>query len=440
MMTSSPGGWLSAVRSSHRLRRPAAVIAGALSVGLALAACASSAGTSSATSGSGGKTVLNVYGWKGGGTELANVAEINAAFSAANPNIDLQYEFVPADDAYRQRVQPELLAGAGADVFMTDTTLVTTWGEAGYLMDLSAEPWVSNVLPSVKSFVSNNGKVYAVPGEIVAEGMFANMDLLAEVGITAVPQTFPEFKDALTKLEAAGINPIALPNKDGNTANYVFQMIAATRVYQSNPDWDQQFMDGNASFSDWKSSLDQMMSLQTDGFVDFKYELGVGEWASGASDFGAGKSAFWVQGAWSISAVQAAGLKNFQFTPWPGGDAGSSPSNSLFVGSMWSINANTEVADAAKKYVEFWAEPSNALPFLQAEHAVSPWVGGTNPDDPITALTTKAYEAGHNHLLAYATWLTYDADKTLSSNLQSLQLGQVTEAQFLSELDSQLRK
>ncbi|MGV8966648.1 MAG: ABC transporter substrate-binding protein [Cellulomonas sp.] len=438
MTSTSAGGRLSAVRTSRRLRRPAAVIAGVLSVGLALVACSSSTDTP-ATSGEGGKTVLKVYGWKGGGTELANIAEINAAFSAANPDIDLQYEFVPANDAYIQRVQPELLAGGGADVFMTDPTKVADWGQAGYLMDLSGESWVSKVEPSITSFVTYDGKNYAVPGEIIAEGMYANMDLLATVGITEVPQTFPEFKDALTKLKAAGINPIALPNKAGNTANFVFQMIAATRVYQDNPDWDQQFMDGKASFSDWKSSLDQLMSLETDGFVDYKSELGVDEWASGASDFGAGKSAFWVQGAWSTGAVQAAGLENFQFTPWPGGDAGTSPSNSLYVGSMWSVNANTKVADAAKKYTSFWAEPANALPFLEAEHAVSPWVGGTNPDDPITALTNAAYVAGNNHVLANTTWFTWDADKTLSSKLQSLQLGQIDQAQFLSDLDSQLR-
>lgn len=439
MTITSPGGRPSAARTIRRLRRPAAVIAGALAVGLALTACSSSSETPAATDGSGEKTVLKVYGWKGGGTELANIAEINAAFSAANPDIDLQYEFVPANDAYIQRVQPELLAGEGADVFMTDPTKVADWGQAGYLMDLSDQPWVSNVRPEITSFVSYEDKTYSVPGEIIAEGLYANMDLLAEVGVAEVPTTFPEFKDVLTKLKDAGINPIALPNKAGNTANFVFQMIAATRVYQDNPTWDEEFMAGDASFADWKDSLDQLMSLEADGFVDYKSELGVDEWASGASDFGAGKSAFWVQGAWSIAAVQAAGLENFQFTPWPGGDAGTEPSNSLYVGSMWSVNANTKVADAAMKYIDFWAEPSNALPFLEAEHAVSPWVGGVNPDDAITAPTTAAYEAGRNHVLANTTWFTWDADKTLSSSLQSLQLGQIDEAQFLADLDTKLR-
>jgi len=446
MKSTTQGGRTSAARITRQLRRPGVAVAGALSLALALAACGGSTGTSeSASSGegssaaSGEKTVLKVYGWKGNDSEPANITEINAAFSAAHPDIELQYEFVPANDAYIQRVQPELLGGEGADVIMTDPTKVADWGAAGYLMDLSDSDWVSTVQDEVVPFVSQDEKVYAAPTELISINMFANMDLLAQVGVTEVPKTFPELEDAMTKLQAAGITPLALPNKGGFTASWVLQAIAATRVYQDNPDWDQQFMDGTVSFEDWRSSVDQFMSLDTNGYIDYKTELGVDEWANGAFDFAAGKSAFFMQGAWSTAGIVDAGLTNFQIAPWPGGDAGTEPSNDYFVGVMWSVNANTKVADAAKAYVDFWANPENALPFLESEHAQSPFKDGANPDDAITAPTREAFEAGRNRFLANTTWYTFEGEKAMESALQSLQLGQIDEDQFIELMDKQLR-
>ncbi|WP_372594374.1 ABC transporter substrate-binding protein [Actinotalea sp.] len=426
---------------TRRLRRPSVVAAGALSLGLALTACSGSTAADDASGSAGGdeQTVLKVYGWKGSDTEPANIAGINEAFSAAHPEIDLQYEFVPANDAYIQRVQPELLAGESADVLMTDPTKVADWATAGYLMDLSDSAWVDTLQDEVVPFVSQGEMVYAAPTELISIGLFANMDLLAEVGLAEVPTTFPEFEEAMTALEAAGITPLALPNKAGNTGSWVLQAIAATRLYQDNPDWDQQFLDGEVSFEDWRSSVDQMMALEEGGFIDYKTELGVDEWANAAFDFAAGKTAFFVQGAWSAAGILDAGLENFQIAPWPGGDAGSDPSNNYFVGVMWSVNANTKVADAAKAYVDFWADPENALPFLESERAQSPWQGGVNPDDATTAPTLAAFEAGRNRFLPNTTWMTWDAGKSLESGIQSLQLGQIDEDEFISTMDAQLR-
>jgi len=429
------------MRNFFDRRRRAGVVVAGLSAVLALSACSGSPGSSTtdSTAGPGDKPVLKVYGWKGSDTEPANISEINAAFSAAHPEIDLQYEFVPANDTYIQRVQPELLAGQGADVIMTDPTKVADWGKAGYLMDLSDSSWVGSMRGEVIPFASYESKVYAAPTEIIPIGLFANMDQLSKIGLSAVPQTFPEFQAAMSKLQDAGLTPLALPNKAGYTAAWALQAIAATRVYQDNPDWDEQFMDGKVSFEDWRSSIEQLMSLEKDGYIDFKNELGVDEWANGAFDFAAGKSTFFMQGAWSAAGIQDAGLTNFQIAPWPGGDAGTEPSNNMFVGVMWSVNANTKVADAAKAYVDFWADAKNALPFLESEHALSPWQGGVNPDDPITAPTLKAFEAGRNRYLANTTWYTWDGEKTMESDLQSLQLGQMSVDQFIADMDAKLR-
>ncbi|WP_353827694.1 ABC transporter substrate-binding protein [Agromyces sp. SYSU T0242] len=387
-----------------------------------------------------GTTVLHVQGWKGGGSEIANIDAINEAFSEANPDIELEFEYVPPGDAYSQKIQPQLLAGDGADVIMTDVTRIPGWSKAGYLMDLSDEEWVSNVDPSVIPSISVDDVVYSQPMELIPEGLFANTALLEEAGISEVPATWSEFEDALAKLKDAGITPIAYPNKAGDTGQMSLNGIASTLIYQDTPDWDDKFNAGEASFTEWEDALQQVAALQEEGYVDFERELGTDEWSDGLNDFAAGKYAFWFQGGWMVQAIQKAGLEDFTFNPWPAAADGELPSVGFISGTSWSINANTENAEAAKAYLDFWADAENAAPFLEAEHAVSPWTGAPAAEDEVAATVIDAYTDGRFHLLPRNSWLSAEGNKTMKSKMQAWMLGQYgSDQEFLADLDEGLR-
>lgn len=426
-------------RSARRPGRavPAMLAASALLL-LGVSGCADDAPADNAATDDGESTVLTVYGWKGGDTEPANIEAINAAFEAAHPDIDVQFEFVPANDTYTQRVQPELLAGDSADVIMTDAGKVQTWGESGFLENLGDSAWVSTVLPEVDPFIRQDGTVYALPMEVIGIDLYANMALLDQAGVTEVPTTWPEFEAALQAVQDAGITPLALPSKAGWTGASTVAAIAATRVYQENPDWDAEFLAGDASFSDWRSSVDQFLSLQEKGFIDLRAELGVDEWSQGLGDFTSGGSAFWVQGAWNIGAVEAAGVEPV-FMPWPAADEGEESSANLFVGTMWSITAESDVKDAARTYLEFWADAANAGPFLEAENAVAPFQGASSPSTPATADFVAAFEAGRYHVLPSNTWFGTAGEKILQEQTQALMLGDLSVDDYLASLDDLLR-
>lgn len=423
-------GALPAKRPVRRRRRLLALTAMALGTALLATGCAATS-----TNNDGSKTVLTVYGWKGGDAEPANVKEINAAFEKANPDIELKYEFIPSS-GYVQRVQSELLAGNTADVIMTDSAKVQDWGSSGYLEDLSSQSWVSGVRDEIKPFVENSAKTYALPMEVIGISLFANNDLLKQAGISTPPTTWPEFEADLQQLKDAGITPISLANKGGWTGSSVLNAIAATLVYKDHPSFDEDFLAGKASFSLWKSSLQQMIDLQTQGFVDYKSELGVDEWSTGISDFQAGKSAFYLQGAWNQSTFTNAGM-NDSFIPWPATDTADSNAN-LFVGTMWSVNAKSEVKDAAEKYLEFWSDSSNALPYLEAENAVSPFTDGESPSTDATKSFVDAVNAGNYRILPSNTWFSASGEKTLQEQVQALWLGQQTIDQTVKNLDEKL--
>ncbi|MGO4535030.1 ABC transporter substrate-binding protein [Leifsonia sp. 2MCAF36] len=403
-----------------------------LAVGTLLLAGCAQAGASGADH----KTVLTVYGWKGGDAEPANVKQINAAFEKANPDITLKYSFIPSS-AYPQRVQSELLAGNAADVVMTDSAKVQDWGSSGYLEDLTGQPWVSGVRKELAPFIESKGKTYAMPMEVIGISLFANNTLLQKAGVTGTPATWPEFLTDLQKAKDAGITPLSLPNKGGWTGDAVSNAIAATLVYTDHPTFDADFVKGKASFSTWKSSLQQLMDLQSKGFVDYKSELGVDEWSTGISDFQAGKSAFYVQGAWNQSAFTKAGLDD-SFIPWPATDKDNSKAN-LFVGTMLSVNAKSKVKTAAEKYVSFWSENKNASLYLQAESAVSPFTKGESPSGAATKTFVAAVNAGRYRILPSNTWLSAAGETTLQQQVQALWLGQQSIDQTVKNLDEKLK-
>ena len=407
-----------------------------LVAGVGLAACGSSTSQDSGN----GPVTIRVEGWKGGGSEPANVAAVNAAFEKAYPNIKVNFEYVPANDTYQQKLQPELLAGKAADVIMTDSSRVQTWGKSGYLADLSSTGWASTIKDDVKPYATYNNKVLAAPMELIGIGLYANMDLLAKAGITSVPSTWPDFFADLAKLKTAGVAPLSLPDKSGWTANLVTQAAAATLLYQQSSDWDQQFVQGARTFpQDWEPSLTQLAELSTAGYVDWKTELGVDEWSQGIQGFTAGKSAFWFQGAWNIGAVQKGGFK-MAFAPWPAGAAGTQPSSLYFSGTMWSANASSSHLDAAKKYIDFWTKAENLSLYLQAENAVSPYSGGTTPKSDVTTAFVDAFTANRYHLLPSNTWDNGDADTAIGSAIQAYLLGKASAQDTLALIQSSVKK
>ncbi|MEU1181196.1 extracellular solute-binding protein [Streptomyces sp. NPDC005820] len=415
-----------------RSGRCLAVATTVAAMAMSLAACGGDSSGASAD----GTVTLHVQAWKGGGAEPANVAEINKAFEKANPKIKVDFEYITANDTYVQKLQPELLGGKAGDVIMVDTDKMKKWGASGYLADLSGESWTSRIAPDAKPFAQTDGKTLAMPMELIGIGLYANMDLLKKAGITEVPADWPTFLADLAQVKKAGITPIALPDKSAWTGSSVFQAAGSTLVYNGNKKWDADFLDGKASFDpDWKESLEQLKTLEDKGYVSWKNELGVDEWAQGPQDFSAGKSAFWYQGAWQVSNVKKAGFP-VSFAPWPGGAAGTKPNGMLFSGTMWAVNSQSQQGDAAREYVKFWSQNQNLAKYLEAEHAESPFIGGLTPESTETTAFTDAFKDGRYRILPSNSWYGAASETATGSKIQAYLLGKASEAQTLKDIQT----
>ena len=413
--------------------------AAALGVALstAVAGCGSSGG---ATRTSDGKTVLKVVGWKGGGSEPANIAQINADFQAAHPDIQVQWTYVPSSN-YQQSVNTQLLGGNAADVVMVDDVKAQLWSTSGNLLPLDDQPWVSTLKPTLQDFSKFNGHTVVLPQEIVGIGLFSDMTLLNKAGITAVPQTWGDFTADLTKLKAAGINPIEFPDKGGWTGEMAALTLGASDVSAASPGWDQERRDGKTTFAGtpgWTTALGKVQQLA--GYANVKDALATDEFGKGLTDFEAGQTAFLIHGSWNISDFTSKASFPFQFSAVPGGATAAQTTPLLYVGTGLAVNAASHAQAAAKEYLDFWAQDGTLQQYLKPEGAFTTLAKGTTPPVPQAADFEAAVSKGAGVILQQQIWRNTKIDAVMKSSLQALVLGQQSPPAVLASWDQQFTR
>jgi len=133
-------------------------------------------------------------------------------FSALHPTVKIEIEAIETNQLQRTRLPAALLTSDPPDIFQA-------WGggeireqvEADYLKDITeaAKTEVGNI-GSAAEIWQVDGKQYGLPFRMGIEGIWYNKDMFAQAGISAPPTTFDELNDAVTKLKAINVVPIAL--------------------------------------------------------------------------------------------------------------------------------------------------------------------------------------------------------------------------------------
>jgi raffinose/stachyose/melibiose transport system substrate-binding protein len=122
--------------------------------------------------------------------------------------IEVEVELeMPSSDQYRNILQTRLSSNDAPDLFTLHATAdLPTYVEAGYVADLSSQPLAAKLYPDVRTSVSVDEKVYAVPFESTVWGYLYNKDIFEACGITA-PDTLDEMKEVVRVLKQNGYTP-----------------------------------------------------------------------------------------------------------------------------------------------------------------------------------------------------------------------------------------
>jgi raffinose/stachyose/melibiose transport system substrate-binding protein len=270
----------------------------------------------------------------------------------AEKNIDVTIDLeMPTSDQAMQILKTRLSTNDAPDVFTLHAIAdIPDFYEAGYLSDLSGEPFVGELLENVKDIVTYDGKVVALPLESLAWGYLYNKDIFAKYDLEA-PQTITEMLNVVKVLKENGETPFLLAFQESWIPQLMTALAIGGVVTSENPDFIEKMNAGEASYEEIAKIFDIIDIIMANG-TDKPFEVGN---AAASADFAAGKAAMWVQGTWQAQAILDINPNiNIGAAPLPVSDNINGTLINLSVSTSLAVSPtskNKEVALALVNYV-----------------------------------------------------------------------------------------
>jgi raffinose/stachyose/melibiose transport system substrate-binding protein len=211
-------------------------------LGAALAACSSSANSSS------GPTTISLMagGNDPAATKFAN--DLAHDFHRANPTITVKVDTRPGGTDGDNLVKTRLSTGTMDDVFLYNTgSLFQALHPDETLQPLTDQPWVKNLTSDFKKTVSTSKGLYGAPnGSTFDGGIMYNKKVYARLGLS-VPTTWAQFISNSEKIKAAGIIPVLASYGDTWTSQ-LFVLADFANVSAQDPNWATNYTHNKAKY------------------------------------------------------------------------------------------------------------------------------------------------------------------------------------------------
>jgi raffinose/stachyose/melibiose transport system substrate-binding protein len=277
------------------------------------ASSGSSSGSSSAptTAAESGKITLNMWC-------IATESDSNrksyekaiADMEAKYPDITFNWEAIE-NQSYKTKIKAAVSANETPDIFFTwSCAFLGDFVEAGkvYCLDEAYEKYKDELPEKMLANTTYDGKHYGVPTTMNIVGLFANMELLGEVGYDEIPGTYDEFIECCDKLKEKGIIPFGCAGKE---TWCVTEYLESVIEKSAGADTLNSIFAGEASWNnqDVADAVDTFQSLVNNGYFD---PSGIGLTNDEVkNNFMAGKYAFYMNGTWNCADFAA----NEEFFP-----------------------------------------------------------------------------------------------------------------------------
>lgn len=205
---------------------------------------------------------------------------------------------MPSTDQYESVLQARLTGDDAPDLYTVHCNNLKVYNEAGNLVDLSSQPFVSKLYENVRDTVTVDGKVLAVPIESMAWGVLYNKAIFAECGLTP-PKTLDELKNVVSVLEAKGYTPFMLAFQEQWVPQLMTALTLGGKVSGELTDWVDRMYKDAGSYEEVREIFDVIDLIMQHG-TDRAMEEGS---QAGAADFANGKAAIFLQGTWAASTI-----------------------------------------------------------------------------------------------------------------------------------------
>ncbi|GAA0487153.1 ABC transporter substrate-binding protein [Microbacterium aurantiacum] len=354
--------------------------------------------------------------------------------------VEIEVLSYPSEN-YNQQLTTQLQAGNAADLMVLipgggQAVTVQTIAEGGFLEPLGEAS--AAIIPSGQSDLFGvDGTIYGQPTALAPTVLVWNGPGGEEVGIDDYPATFEEMIDDCAAAREGGKSFVVVAGAISFNTGLLASIISATRVYQGDPDWNQQRSAGAVTFADsgWRNVLEDIVTMNDAGC--FQDGAAGGTFDSITQGLG-GQTALSApvpgSAAAQISANAGVDLNAQAFPP----AAGQEPYALVSASYAWSINAAAEddAKASAQAFLDWAAEPAQAQTFADLSGLVA--ISGVTTDNvaPEYEPIADLIEAGDYTGFPVESWpnpAVYDA---LSVGIQGLFTGQRTVDQILDEMDT----
>ncbi|MER6947886.1 extracellular solute-binding protein [Nonomuraea sp. NPDC000554] len=195
-------------------------------VGVAVALSIAAAGCGSSGS---DKAVVTLWMYPVIGDQTKSLAfwgKVEKDFEAKNPTIDLKIDQQPWEGR-QEKVTTALVSKKGFDVVVLGPDQIPQYAQQGTIepVDDVVAPAKAAYLPNSLAALTVGGKVYGVPIYQTITAPIYNKKLFAEAGVTKVPETLAELKEAAPKLAAKKVAVLDYPGNPEISLNQSFYPI-----------------------------------------------------------------------------------------------------------------------------------------------------------------------------------------------------------------------
>ncbi|MBB3112821.1 raffinose/stachyose/melibiose transport system substrate-binding protein [Paenibacillus phyllosphaerae] len=285
----------------------------------------------------------------------------------AEKNIDVtvQIEMPPADNA-AQILKTRLASNDAPDIFALHAINdIPSYYKAGYLEDLSDQPFVGKLLDSVKPAVTTtDGKVVALPLETLSWGYLYNKKMFADLSLTP-PTTLTEMKAVVDKLNANNITPFLLSYKESWIPQLFLPLAAGALINTEDAEKDfiTRMSNDEGSFSEMKSMFDVIDLVNANG-TDKALEVGGDD---GAAAFAAGKAAMWLQGPWYAETILKSNPDlDFGVAALPINDNANATMINLSASTSLAVSKTSKNKEVALDFLNYVLDDTDSNAFFQA--------------------------------------------------------------------------
>ena len=256
------------------------------------------------------------------------------------------------------------------DVYLLNPDVILALGEEGKLLDLSGLESAKNLREIIRTANTVDGKLVAIPQEVVAYGLFVNKDMFDQYGL-ALPETPEEFLHCCEVFQENGIKTPVGANRWW-LETFVFAQAFADLYNGGNTEAEIAALNsGEARYSDYmRPGFEFLKELMDKGYIDAEKAL-VSEAIDGeGEDFLSGKTPI-VMAYWGAANAETAyGKTDFemQVIGFPS-DRGQMPVMPM---TGFGIGAEAEHAEDALQMMDIILSDEALQVYSETNRVISP--------------------------------------------------------------------